>query len=278
MTQTPKIALIGAGNIGISIVNGLLNSKVYQPQNITVTRRRLHMIEELTDKGVVTSSDNAAAVKASDMVIVAVKPHQAPEVFKGIAPHLESGRHIIVSIITGVTIEDIKNLTEHKVPVFLAMPNTAISLCESMTCIGHNEPSEADEKKVLDLFNQLGRTLIIPEDLMGASTVLAACGIAFALRFLRSISQGGIEIGFGAELSTLIAAQTLKGASRLILESDNHPEREIDKVTTPLGITISGLNEMEHNGFSSALIKGLITSYKKIEKVRKRDVNEWGSE
>jgi pyrroline-5-carboxylate reductase len=264
-----KIALLGAGNIGISIVQGLLNSKAYDPENIIVTRRRLHMIDELANKGVVTTSDNIAAIKAADIIIIAVKPHQAPDLLKEIAPHLQSDRHILVSVVTGLVISDIKENAGNQTPVFLAMPNTAISLCESMTCIGHHETSEENVKRVTDLFNHLGRTLIIPEDLMGAATVLAACGVAFALRFLRSISQGGIEIGFGAELSTLIAAQTLKGASRLILESNHHPEREIDKVTTPLGITISGLNEMEHNGFSSALIKGLITSYKKIEKLKK---------
>jgi pyrroline-5-carboxylate reductase len=273
MSHSSKIALLGAGNIGISIVTGLLNSQAYNAEDIIVTRRRLHMIEDIAAKGVVTTSDNIAAVKVADMIIVSVKPHQAPDLLKEIAPVLDPDRHILVSIVTGITIEDIMEYTGNGIPVFLAMPNTAISLCESMTCIGHNEQSAEDEKKVVDLFNHLGRTLIIPEDLMGAATVLAACGIAFALRFLRSISQGGIEIGFGSEISTLIAAQTLKGASRLILESGHHPEREIDKVTTPLGITISGLNEMEHNGFSSALIKGLITSYKKIEKVRKRDVN-----
>lgn len=273
MTHSSKIALLGAGNIGVSIVNGLLHSKACQPEDIIVTRRRLHMIEELANKGVGISSDNIAVVNASRIIIVSVKPHQAPELFKEICPALEPKRHILVSTVTGVTIDDIRHYTENKVPVFLAMPNTAIALCESMTCISHDKSSQDDEQKVVDLFNHLGRTIIIPEELMGAATVLAACGIAFSLRFLRSISQGGIEIGFGAELSTLIAAQTLKGASRLILESGHHPEREIDKVTTPLGITISGLNEMEHNGFSSALIKGLIASYNKIEKIRKRDVN-----
>lgn len=273
MTHSSKIALLGAGNIGVSIVNGLLHSKACQPEDIMVTRRRLHMIENLADKGVGTGSDNIAATRASEILIVAVKPHQAPELLKEISPVLETGRHIIVSTVTGVTIEEIRQYTDNKVPVFIAMPNTAIALCDSMTCISHDKSSQDDEQKVLDLFNHLGRTLIIPEELIGAATVLAACGIAFALRFLRSISQGGIEIGFGSELSTLIAAQTLKGASRLILESGHHPEREIDKVTTPLGITISGLNEMEHNGFSSALIKGLITSYNKIEKIRNRDVS-----
>ena len=273
MSESTKIAIIGTGNIGISIVQGLLSSNAYPAKNIIVTRRKLHMIEDLALKGVVACSDNLKAVEQSDMIIVAVKPHQAAEVFREINTALQPHRHIIISVVTGVSIDEIASITGNKVPVFLAMPNTAIALGESMTCIGHKGQSPEDEKKVVDLFNHLGRSLVIPEDLMSAATVLAACGIAFALRFLRSISQGGIEIGFGSELSTIIAAQTLKGASRLILEGGQHPEREIDKVTTPLGITISGLNEMEHNGFSSALIKGLLTSYRKIEKLKKRDVN-----
>ena len=105
------------------------------------------------------------------------------------------------------------------------------------------------------------------EELMGAATVLAACGIAYALRYLRASAQGGVEIGFGADLAQLIAAQTMKGAAQLVLEGGLHPEQEIDKVTTPRGVTISGLNEMEHRGFSSALIKGLVVSHDKISRL-----------
>ena len=101
---------------------------------------------------------------------------------------------------------------------------------------------------------------------MAAATVLASCGIAFALRYMRAAMQGGIEIGFGAEMAQFITAQTVKGATGLILDSGRHPEQEIDKVTTPRGITITGLNEMEHKGFSSSLIQGLIASFNKIEK------------
>ena len=109
--------------------------------------------------------------------------------------------------------------------------------------------------------------MLIPEDLMGAATVIGACGIAFALRFMRAMSQGGIEIGFNSEMSQFITAQTVKGAARLILETADHPERAIDKVTTPQGITISGLNEMEHQGLSSSLIKGIVTSFEKINQI-----------
>ena len=115
-----------------------------------------------------------------------------------------------------------------------------------------------------ELFDKLGKTVEIGEELMAAATVLSSCGIAFALRYIRAAMQGGIEIGFSAEMAQLITAQTVKGATELILQSGNHPEREIDKVTTPMGVTITGLNEMEHQGFSSSVIKGLITSYNKL--------------
>jgi pyrroline-5-carboxylate reductase len=105
---------------------------------------------------------------------------------------------------------------------------------------------------------------VIEEGLMEAATVLGACGIAFVLRFIRGMIQGGIEIGFSAKMATDIVTQTVKGASELLIQNETHPEAEVDKVTTPRGCTIAGLNEMEHNGFSSALIKGIVTSYEKI--------------
>jgi pyrroline-5-carboxylate reductase len=142
-----------------------------------------------------------------------------------------------------------------------------------MTCIssgnGHDEKLEI----VRNIFDHLGKTVVINEELMGAATVIGACGVAFALRFMRAMSQGGIEIGFSSELSQYITAQTIKGATQLILESDNHPEREIDKVTTPQGITISGLNEMEHQGFSSSVIKGLLQSFTKLEAIEEKKNN-----
>ena len=115
-----------------------------------------------------------------------------------------------------------------------------------------------------DIFSRMGKVLFISEDLMAAATVMGGCGIAFALRFIRAAIQGGIEIGFNADDAKIIAAQIAKGAAELILRNNTHPEQEIDKVTTPKGITITGLNEMEHTGFSSAIIKGVLASYNKI--------------
>ncbi len=268
--MTAKIAILGGGNIGLSLAKGLISSQLYQPEDIIITRRRLHMIEHIATEGVEISQDNVMATRAARIVFLTVKPQQAKEVLAEIASSLQPDKQILISLVTGLGIGQIKAIIGNGIPVFLAMPNTALALCESMTCISHREEQEKDTEVVTGLFDQLGKSLIIPEELMGASTVLAACGVAFALRFLRSISQGGIEIGFDAEISTLIAAQTLKGAARMAQETGNHPEHEIDRVTTPMGITISGLNEMEHNGFSSALIKGLLASYRKIESLNGR--------
>jgi pyrroline-5-carboxylate reductase len=135
-----------------------------------------------------------------------------------------------------------------------------------MTCLSHFHARPDQVIRVERLFNALGRTVTIDEKLMDAATVLGACGIAYALRFIRANIQGGIEIGFDAQTASLIAAQTVKGAAELLIQTGRHPEQEIDKVTTPKGCTIAGLNEMEHQGFSSSLIKGIVASYVKILK------------
>ena len=151
-------------------------------------------------------------------------------------------------------------------PLFRAMPNTAIAIQESMTCLSSAYASEEQIKLVRDLFCTVGKVVLIEEKLMDAATVLGACGTAYAMRYVRANIQGGIEIGFDAATASLIAAQTVKGAAELLLQKGSHPEQEIDKVTTPKGCTIAGLNEMEHQGFSSSLIKGISKSYNKIVK------------
>ncbi|HEX6181017.1 MAG TPA: pyrroline-5-carboxylate reductase dimerization domain-containing protein, partial [Chitinophagaceae bacterium] len=178
----------------------------------------------------------------------------------------DKSKHIVISVVTGVELEELTAMVGHNAPVFRAMPNTAIAIQESVTCICHNSALNEQVNYVTDLFNQLGITIAIDEKLMDAATVLGACGIAYALRFIRAATQGGIEIGFDAKTANLISAQTVKGAAELLLKLNRHPEQEIDKVTTPKGCTIAGLNEMEHQGFSSSLIKGICTSYEKIGK------------
>ena len=260
-----KIAIIGGGNLGSAIAEGLIKSKFCKPADITVTKRNTATIKYLADKGVKVTSDNAAAVRASELVILAIKPFQVSDVLGGLGNEL-TAKHLLVSVVTGVLMEEIETTIKKKLPVFRAMPNTAIAIQESMTCISASNATESQVAFVKNLFSNLGKVAMIDEKLMDAATVLGACGTAFAMRYIRANIQGGIEIGFDSATANLIAAQTVKGAAELLLQKGTHPEQEIDKVTTPKGCTIVGLNEMEHQGFSSSLIKGIATSYNKILK------------
>ncbi len=263
--MTNKIAIIGGGNLGTAIAEGLLKSKFCKAADITVTKRNTATLHGLQSKGVNITSDNAAAVKKAGLVILAVKPFQVSEVLSGFKKELTT-KHVLVSVITGVLISDIQAIIRKSLPVFRAMPNTAIAIQESMTCLSFSNAAAPQVSQVKDLFAVLGKVAVIDEKLMDAATVLGACGTAYAMRYIRANIQGGIEIGFDAVTASLIAAQTVKGAAELLLQKGTHPEQEIDKVTTPKGCTIAGLNEMEHQGFSSSLIKGIATSYHKIVK------------
>ncbi len=259
-----KIAIIGGGNLGASIALGLINSGFQQPDNLVLTRRNIALLQPFREKGVTVTDDNQYAVQDAEWVIFAVKPFQIKEVIAQLKPALKAGQHKIISVITGVWIKDLQEMLSPDFTIFRAMPNTAIAVNESMTCICNVNASKAEQDFVANLFNQVGKTVVIEEKLMDAATVLGACGTAYALRFIRANIQGGIEIGFSAKVASLIAAQTVKGAAELLLINNTHPEEEIDKVTTPKGCTIVGLNEMEHRGFSSSLIRGINSSYKKI--------------
>ncbi len=260
-----KIAIIGGGNLGASIAEGLLQSEFSRPVELSITRRNLSHLGRFAEQGCMVHSDNRKAVKASEVIILAVKPYNYADILQDIKSVLDPKKHILVSVITGVWIAELQKAIGKPVPVIRAMPNTAIAIQQSMTCLAHAGASATQLSYIQDLFGQLGRTVIIDEKLMDAATVLGACGTAYAMRYIRANIQGGIEIGFDAATASLIAAQTVKGAAELLLQKGSHPEQEIDKVTTPKGCTIAGLNEMEHQGFSSSLIRGLVASYKKIE-------------
>jgi pyrroline-5-carboxylate reductase len=260
-----KIAIIGCGNLGTAIAQGLALSDNVETTNITATRRRLKKIEHLQDKGIAIGTDNVKAVKNADIIIIAVEPQQVERVMAEIKDEL-CETQLLISVATGISLKALKEMSSGIPALFRAMPNTAIAYRESMTCMATEDSTEAQQELATQLFNELGQALIIRENLMASATVLAASGIAFALRYIRAAMQGGIEIGFDSETAQQVTAQTVKGAALILLEQGHHPEREVDKVTTPMGITISGLNEMEKQGFSSSLIQGLLASFNKIKK------------
>lgn len=258
-----RIAILGAGNIGTAIANGLVESGAYRPDQITLTRRKIGLLDAMKERGFDICSSNSEGVSNADVIIVAVEPLQVDDVLREVAGRVDAERHIVVSVVTGVRIEAMRKRLGTSIPIVRAMPNTAIAVRESMTCIASDGTDAAALARAQDIFETVGSVMILDEEQMTAATALAACGIAFFLRAIRAASQGGIEIGFHSHDALSMAAQTAKGAADLLLARGGHPEDEIDRVTTPRGCTIAGLNQMEHEGFSSAMIKGIITSARK---------------
>ncbi|MFD2034827.1 pyrroline-5-carboxylate reductase [Belliella marina] len=266
MIQNKKIAIIGCGNLGTSIANGLLEQADFLAQNLHITKRNPSNLLYLQDKGVRVHSDNLIATKESDIIILGVKPYNVATILKEIKPALDKDHHTIISLATGITLDEMYAVVDPEMVVYRAMPNIAADINESITCIcGRNNDIIKDEV-VKNLFNSIGFSITIDESLMEAATVLGACGIAYVLRFMRAMIQGGIQIGFDAKTASQIVNQTVKGAAELMIQKNMHPEEAIDKVTTPKGCTIVGLNEMEHQGFSSAMVRGVLASYQKIAK------------
>lgn len=260
-----SIAVLGCGNIGLSIVEGLLSKDPTNNRKIYATRRNSQALKNLEEKGVWVGADNRFAVENARYLVVAVKPYRVIELLTEIAPFLKEGQ-VLISVASEVSIDQIKAAIRTEIPVFRVMPNTASAIGESITCISSKNASPAETEAVSGIFKAIGETVVIDESLMEAATILGACGIAYVLRFIRAMIQGGIQIGFDAATATRITNQTVKGAAELLLQKGTHPEQEIDKVTTPKGCTITGLNEMEHQGFSSSLIQGIVKSFEKIEK------------
>lgn len=268
------IAILGGGNIGSAIVRGLMLSGQFSADKIIITRRNVHLLNSFKERGCIVQSDNRDAVRNSNIVIIAVLPQQLKDLLYEIKQELIPEKHVVISVVSGVTTAEIIKLIGKDVQVVRVMPNMAASIRESMTCIASKTASKGSLDITKQIFDLVGITFLINEEQMIPATALGACGIAFFLRAIRAASQGGIEIGFHSYEAIPMAAQTAKGAAALLLSMQNHPEMEIDKVTTPEGCTIAGLNEMEHQGFSSAMIRGITTSADKAAKLYKSNSNE----
>ena len=256
-----KITIIGAGNIGGAIARGLAKGHMFKASDITCTAQSDTTLEKMrnTNPDFVLSLDNVEAVKGADIIVIAVKPWRVEEIID----------QIIVSVAAGITFDLLNTyLTKNTgfddclttPTIFRIMPNTAIEVLSSMTFVAARNASKEQTDLIINIFNELGNAMLVEERLMSAGTALASSGIAFALRYIRAAIEGGVELGFYPKQAQEIVVHTVKGAVDLLLENKSNPETEIDKVTTPGGITIKGLNEMELSGFTSSVIRGLKAS------------------
>jgi pyrroline-5-carboxylate reductase len=256
------VGIVGCGNLGMSLLNGI--RKHDDNVQIVGSRRNIQELKSLSLPNTTFTSSNEELIKDSSIIIIALKPYNVISFLEENRNYFNANQHTIVSVASGVTISEMKAALNMEIDIFRGMPNTAASVNESITALSFGSDQLNRKERIQELFNTLGETIIIDEKLMESATILGACGIAYVLRFMRAMIQGGIEVGFDSKTATKIVSQTIKGAAELIIQNGTHPEEEIDKVTTPKGCTIVGLNEMEHSGFSSALIKGIVTSYEKI--------------
>ncbi|WP_055447741.1 pyrroline-5-carboxylate reductase [Lacinutrix mariniflava] len=265
-----KIAIIGTGNLGKSIAKGLINNNAIT--TLYLTKRNLEEIQDFEGyKNVYLTTDNIEAVKQSDILIFAVQPEHFETILNDIKAELTE-KHVIISTVTGFLIPKIEAIVGIDKFIIRAMPNTAIAVGKSMTCLCSNERGKKRVKIAEAIFNRLGHSINIPENQMQAATVVCASGVAFWMRLIRATTQAAIQLGFDAKEAQELAMYTSEGAASLLIENGNHPEEEIDRVTTPKGCTIEGLNEMEHKGLSSSLIQGMITSFNKINSIKEDQI------
>ncbi|MDR1918859.1 MAG: pyrroline-5-carboxylate reductase [Tannerellaceae bacterium] len=264
-----KVTIIGSGNIGGAIARGLSQGTIIDASDITCTDRSQALLDRLLayNQSFQVSLDNIEAVREADIIIIAVKPWMVESVADEIKTAIDYDRQMVVSIAAGVTFEQLlafftkhTTLNRSTPAVFRVIPNTAIEALSSMTFVSACNATKEQTDLILRIFNELGNAMLVDERLMMAGTALASSGIAFALRYIRAAIEGGVELGFYPQEAQEIVVHTVKGAVDLLLSNHSNPEQEIDRVTTPGGITIRGLNEMELSGFTSAVIRGLKAS------------------
>lgn len=246
--------------MGSAVAAGLLRTMQPGEFEITVGTPHPEKAHTLADAGATLTASNREAASGADCVILAVKPWVLPDAVSDIRGALKPGAEVC-AIVAGVSCEDFRAMFGEECPdaLSIAMPNTAMTAGESMTFITQVCGSA---RLACAVFNRLGHTEIIEERLLPGATALASCGIAYAMRYVRAACEGGVELGFRASEAQRIVAQTLRGAAALLDREGAHPETEIDKVTTPGGLTIRGLNAMERAGFTNAVIEGLKASVK----------------
>ena len=255
-----KIAILGAGNMGSAIAESLVGTG-YKLAVTAASAATLEKMRKACPEAECMHS-NAEAVKDADIVVIAVKPYIAPGVMEEILPYVKRGA-LIVSVVAGLSLAALHDAFDRAadgLAFFRVIPNTAIRLGKSVTFISHDADAPASAVEEIDgIFSRSGKTFIIPEKDMAACTALASCGIAFFLRFIRAAAEGAVQLGLRPGFAAEVAAYTAEGAGEL-LKGGSHPDVEIDKVTTPGGITIRGLNEMERLGFTAAVIAALKAS------------------
>lgn len=255
--------------MGGALARGLAQSSIISTSGIYVSNPSTPKLEALKTEfpEINVTTNNCEAATAADMIVLAIKPWKVVEVLDELKPHLDYTRQTIASMVGGLGIAELSKWLDNGSCVlpatYLIIPNTAIATRSSMTFIASARSTDERDSLIMDIFNELGEAMLVDEGLIPAATSLASCGIAYALRYVRAAMEGGVELGFRADDAKRIVMQTMRGAADILAANNSHPEAEIDRVTTPGGLTIKGLNAMEAAGFTHSVIEGLRASTKR---------------
>lgn len=256
-----KVSVIGAGNMGGAVARGLAEAAhIYEVRVSNPSVMKLDAIKaECPD--VITTRSNYECALGADVIIIGVKPWKVKGVIDELKPIWSSGetdkQSIMVSMAAGIDVASLRAMSGDGIAIYKAIPNTAVSVKCGVTFVSSEVPDEKSDRIVADIFSTLGLTEIVEERMLDAGMAVASCGMAFMMRMLRAMTEGGVELGLYASTALRAAAATMRGAAELIEGNGLHPEQEVDKVTTPGGLTIRGLNVMEEAGFTGAVVKGL---------------------
>lgn len=260
-----KISVIGAGNMGGALIHGWAKSGKIDA--ITIADKSQATLDNFKTlyPSINITTDNTVAVKGADIIVLVVKPWLMPTVIEEVKSVIDLSKQIVVSDAANFTTVELAQFfgTEDG-QFFYAIPNIAAEYSASMSFLAKGmKATEESAKMVESLYSLCGDTLFVAENLVEAGMMMASCGIAYVMRYIRAQMEGGCEMGFYPQQAKQIALQTMEGAVTLLKQTGWHPEEAIDKVTTPGGITIKGLNELDHAGFNSAVIRSLKAGMKK---------------
>lgn len=252
------IGFLGGGAMGEALITGLLNTGIMAPSELYISDINSGRLELLKQKlGVNTTTDNQIIVNKADIVVMAVKPHIAPSVLKEIAAVIKPDQ-IFISIAAGVSISMIESYLEASVPVIRVMPNTPCLVGEGATAVSAGKHAgEESIKKAMAIFNAAGKAVEVPESLLDCVTGLSGSGPAYMYVVLESLIDGAVRLGLPGDIARELAAQTMLGAAKMVLETKEHPAQLKNKVTTPGGTTAAGLFALEEGALRAVLMKAV---------------------
>jgi pyrroline-5-carboxylate reductase len=271
MSLGKTIVLVGAGNIAEALVKGFLRSKIASPQEVICTDRRSERGPELTERyGVRFTSDNLAAVREADIVILSVKPQAMNRLLDEISPALD-GRKLVISIAAGVPLEAIERKVGHGVRIVRTMPNTPVLVGAGATAISPGvHATTADLAQTKALFDAVGKTVVVDEPLLDAVTGLSGSGPAYIFLIIEALADAGVKVGLDRRIAQELSAQTLLGSAKLLLETGAHPGQLKDQVTSPGGTAIAGLHTLEAGGLRTTLINAVEAATKRAHELGKK--------